>query len=744
MLHRSLPGNRSLYKILISGLVLWLLFVLVRALVRQFTRPYRRGYLLEGADIDVILSKDPNAAQSLHTVSSLKARVGPLKRNREYGPLGEVYASLNQHKQAAKYLKKAGRDRRAAEEWAKAGLPIKAAKLLLKEGDFSGAAHFFAAAERHVDAAKAYEKGGDLAKAAAAYTLAGKYGEAMAAYSEYFAHPKEPMEEQLKAAEACLALLRSEAGRANIPAETRAPLLPPLAACFEHGQRYEQAAALWCMAGDMVRAGEVFVLAGKLEEAADCLRKAGRDKEASQIAGRFYEKKGQWREAGQAFVTAGDFLRAGECYAKATEPARSGECFEKGGDHYRAGLGYAHAGRFSDAIRVLQRLRESEANFDVSRALLGRCFYELHDYEHCAATLDNHLTGKRVETANIEYFYMLALAFEQLGKLAPSKEILLKIHAVQMAYRDVTERISSISSRISMQVVGVRATPAPETAAREANLAETQVMQTVETALGGRYQLERELGRGGMGVVYLAKDIQLDRLVALKFLGTLIDDSEEYRQRFVREARTAARINHPNIIAIYDISASLGKAYIAMEYVEGPNLARYLSKKGRLEPREAVNIIAQACSAIAAVHEAGITHRDIKPDNLLVSKGGLIKLTDFGLAKAADARMTQAGTVMGTPSYMSPEQALGKDADGRSDIYSTGLVLHEVLTGNTVFRDGNVVQRQINEVPPPPSASTQGIPEKLDALVMKCIAKKPEERYQTVRELLADLRKVFS
>jgi len=245
-----------------------------------------------------------------------------------------------------------------------------------------------------------------------------------------------------------------------------------------------------------------------------------------------------------------------------------------------------------------------------------------------------------------------------------------------------------------------------------------------------------------MGVVYLARDTQLDRPVALKFLGTLLDGSEEYRKRFLREARAAAKVSHPNIVSIYDICDTEGRAYIAMEYIEGMDLHRYVRRKERLEPREAVNIVMQACSALQAVHDAGIVHRDIKPDNIVVARGGLVKLMDFGLAKGADMRLTSPNMVMGTPCYMSPEQCRGEDVDARSDIYALGLVLHEALTGQTVFADGDVLQRQQTETPRRPGEIVAGIPELLDQIVMKCIAKAADERFQTARELAANLRQV--
>jgi serine/threonine-protein kinase len=514
-----------------------------------------------------------------------------------------------------------------------------------------------------------------------------------------------------------------------------------VAARFEQARRYDVAAQLFQEAGQLVRAGEVYVQAGKLEEAAKCMRDAGKTREANQIGARFHEMNGRWAEAGTAYAGAGEFRKAGDCFAKTNDAQRSAECYEKAGEYYGAALARCHLKQYEQAILLLQKIRETDKIFDTSRALLGRCFYEMHDYEHCAATLDNHLTGKRVETTNIDYFYMLALAYEQLGKLDESQRILYKIQSVDVSYKDVAQRMTNISSRISM---GAIATPGPGAPSRtpDDDPERTQVMHMVEGLLGGRYRLEQEIGRGGMGVVYLARDTQLDRPVALKFLGTLMDGSDEYRQRFMREAKVAARVNHPNIVSIYDISATLGRAHIVMEYVQGSSLARHIREKGRLTPREAVNIFMQACSALDAIHKAGIVHRDIKPDNVLIAKGGLVKLTDFGLAKAETSRITAANVIMGTPAYMSPEQSRGLDVDARSDIYSMGLVLHEMLTGKTAFTGADMVERQQHEMPPAPGAIVEGIPEDLDRIVMKCIAKAVTERFQTVSELGAALRQV--
>lgn len=703
--------------------------------VREF---FRKDDLAERADIDALIGKNQSLNEALQDANTLRATSSFLKKNKQWDQLGEVYASIGNHAESAKYYRKAKEHSKAAEQLAKAGKHAQAGKALAKAGDHDAAGRMFLEGGKALNAAKAFEKAGSPAAAAHAYGEAGKYTQAIDLYRDYFQSPRDDEKKQAEAAKQCYELLRNEDVQSKVPEEQQKELLPAIAHAFEQQGLNEHSAQLYKMAGDLGRAGEMYVRAGKLQEAGAAYKQAGLDKEASRIGGRFYEQGGHWREAGMAYAGGEDYLKAGECFAKAKEPVRAGEFFEKSGAFSRSGLMYAQGKRYENAIDMLQKVPETDSEFEVSRALLGRCFYEMHDYAHCAATLENHLLNKRVEKGNIDYFYMLALAKEQLGLLQESRDILYKLGAVDKAYRDLDNRISNIDSRISM--MGSQAGAPPVSGSTGG--ADGAVMSMVQDTLGERYTMEKELGRGGMGVVYLAKDKQLDRKVALKFLGTLVDNNEEFRLRFVREAKTAAKINHPNIVAIYDISASQGKAYIAMEFIEGADLHKMLKSKGKLGVREALNYMSQACGALYALHEAGIVHRDIKPDNIVVTHGGLVKLMDFGLAKAADNRITKSNIVMGTPCYMAPEQALGKDVDGRADIYAMGLVLYELLTGKVIFLDGDVITRQIKEMPPKLSELVGEVPEGLDEFAYKCIAKKPDDRFKDCKEVVEAIRKI--
>ena len=672
--------------------------------------------------------------------------IGRLKKEGNYEKLGAVHKSLGKHKESARAYQRAGNKKEAAEAWEKAGYPLKAARLLYKLGDHRRAGQHYMEKKKYRKAAKVFLLAKAYPEAGEAFYLAKRYEDSVDAYEPYFTGNRDEAPQQLAAAEACAHLLKDKAAREKIPKDKLRRITMYCAKTLRRVNRPEVAAALFQQLGEFVEAGEAFLQAGHLEAAAGCMHQAGETKRASEIGGRFYESKGQWKEAGLAYEGGGNFQKAGECFSKANEPELAAENFERAQNFYAAAIATLHAKHFVEAVRLFQKMPENHLHFNESRAYLGLAFYHLKDYAHCAATLENHLLGERVRKNNIEYFWMLALAYENLGKLESSREVLLKIRTVDVGYKEVEQKLSSVQSRISMAGVGqgaaayVAEMPTMATPAPDPN--KSPVMSMVENSLKNRYELEKELGRGGMGVVYKARDTRLDRPVALKFLGSLVDGSEEYRLRFEREARAAAQVSHPNILSIYDIGVDEGSSYIAMEYVEGGNLNQYLKKSGKLSPRDAVEIIGQACEALDAVHQAGIVHRDIKPDNILLAKGGVVKLMDFGLAKGYGQRLTGSHVIMGTPCYMSPEQARGGDVDHRSDIYAMGLMLYELLTGKTVFNEGNVLERQIVEMPPPPSSVVDGVPPLLDQIIMKCIAKDPEERFQSAADLRNQLRQV--
>jgi eukaryotic-like serine/threonine-protein kinase len=261
----------------------------------------------------------------------------------------------------------------------------------------------------------------------------------------------------------------------------------------------------------------------------------------------------------------------------------------------------------------------------------------------------------------------------------------------------------------------------------------------------GRYEVVKELGRGAMGIVYLAEDTVLQRTVALKMIALTgsAHERDMHEARFRQEARAAGGISHPSIITIYDVGREGDVAFIAMELVEGQEL-RELIRDGALDAARSVELAALVADALAFAHERGIVHRDIKPGNIMVLKDGRVKIMDFGIARLREPTVkTQTGVLLGSPQYMSPEQISGQSLDGRADIFSLGVVLYEMITGVKPFDAPDLTQVLfwvVNMPAKPPSERRPGLPPVVDYIIARALKKKPEERYATAAELAADLR----
>ncbi|HET7719005.1 MAG TPA: Stk1 family PASTA domain-containing Ser/Thr kinase [Acidimicrobiales bacterium] len=266
-----------------------------------------------------------------------------------------------------------------------------------------------------------------------------------------------------------------------------------------------------------------------------------------------------------------------------------------------------------------------------------------------------------------------------------------------------------------------------------------------ERVLGGRYRLVRHLARGGMAEVYVAEDQLLNRTVAVKVLFPELAHDEAFVERFRREARAAASLNHHNIVSVYDFGEDEGSWFIVMEYVEGRNLRDVIRSEGPMDPSRAAELGAEVAAALAAAHAQGIIHRDVKPANVLIAAdAGTVKVADFGIARAAGARqgLTMPGTVLGTATYLSPEQAQGAEVDFRTDVYSLGMVLYEMLAGKPPFTGDSpvaVAYQQLSQTAPPPSTHNADVPPALDAIVMRAMAKNPDERQATAEEIREEL-----
>ena len=265
----------------------------------------------------------------------------------------------------------------------------------------------------------------------------------------------------------------------------------------------------------------------------------------------------------------------------------------------------------------------------------------------------------------------------------------------------------------------------------------------------GKYELRRILGKGAMGTVYEGFDPIIARQVAIKTVRLPDPDDVEAQEelaRFKREAQAAGRLSHPNIVGVFDYGETPELAYIVMEFVDGTSLKDVVDKKERFELAEIVRIMESLMAGLQFSHDRGVVHRDIKPANIMLTKSGEIKIADFGIARIESSSMTQAGTILGTPSYMSPEQFMGQTVDSRTDLYSSGVMLYQLLTGEKPFEGGltAIMHKVLNTEPPPPSALSVTVPHAFDNVVQKAMAKRPADRFATANEFATTLREAFT
>jgi eukaryotic-like serine/threonine-protein kinase len=334
-----------------------------------------------------------------------------------------------------------------------------------------------------------------------------------------------------------------------------------------------------------------------------------------------------------------------------------------------------------------------------------------------------------------ELLYNLGLDFErkrQFNKAASVYE-----HIAQAGhFKDIDERVKKLKVAGETMIFGLGG----------GRKDSTVLMDSADTKPTlGRYEVVKELGRGAMGTVYLGKDPRINRDVAIKTLRYEEVDEEqlaEVKKRFFREAEAAGKLSHPNIVTIYDVGEDYEIAYMAMELLEGSDLAKYCHKDNLLPLPEVVRIVNSVAKALDYAHENGVVHRDIKPANIMILKSGEIRVADFGIARVMTSSKTQTGVVLGTPSYMSPEQIAGQKVDGRSDLFSLGVVFYELLTGEKPFQGDSIATLMFNittSAPPSLKEIAPGLPEKCIAIIERLLAKDRESRYQQGRDLVNDL-----
>ncbi len=674
----------------------------------------------------------------------------------------ELYLKGHKFDSAGRIFSQQGENKRAAEAYLEAGNKSVAAEMFEKAGDFRRAGDCYAQTDFARHAAKAYVKCNEWKKAAECLdqvileesTGAGATDPARQAETRKLVR-----------------MAGDLYGRAGLHDKARAVFergglwIPAAELALAHGSK-EHAAALFQKGGDAPRAAEVLKALGKGVEALRLLGEHHRDKGQEAEAARCYEEAGEHLAAGDLYRMLEQYEKAGSCYETLGEFAQAAEMFKSAGDRVRAGQNYERCNRFAEAaeclantgepereadllsragnklraaeiqlangleeaaIKTLQELVPEHADFAKASALLGGIFLKHGKLSLAIKKLTHAIGSSSVSHDNVQAFCSLASVYEANQEVQEAVELYEKILAFDYAHADVSVRLESARALLKKQ-----AAEKQEAAQSSAQLSASQKE--------GRYKIVGKLGRGGMGVVYKAQDSVLDRIVAFKVLPETLKENPQALKNFLREAKSAAQLNHPNIVTVFDAGEQDGAYYIAMEYVDGHTLKEIIKHRGRISPGGINHVLSQLCEALAYAHESKIVHRDVKTANAMWTKDKKAKIMDFGLAKAVEEMRNHTTVVSGTPYYMSPEQTLGKNVDHRTDIYSLGVSVFEMATGTLPFREGNLPYHHVHTAPPDPREFHADVPESLCAIIARCLEKDPANRYQSARDILTDLR----
>ena len=728
-----------------------------------------------------------------------------LVKQGQFAAAAELYAEAGSFDKAADLFVRAEQFVRAAEVRQDQNRFLEAAELYEKAGRFEAAGTLLAAHGESARAAESYLKAGRLTVAAELFEKCGEFAKAgdchaKSGFQRYAARAYVKSQQWEKAARALDEVVSEEGARTGTGQDPRKQkelrtLVMQAGKLWEQAGNLERAEQVLERGGCLVpaaeiavrrerwaKAAELFVSAREPLRAADALRRIGQDQEAARLLGEYHRDRGEDEEAARNLEQAGDFLSAGDhyrklerygeaaaCYERQGELAQAAEMSRMGGDARRAAELFERAGRFADAaecwgtasepqkqaaalvkagrpleagelyhregldddaLKVLQQVDPAHPGFTRSCLLLGEIFRSKGMLRLSIKKFQQATAGAELGRETLPAYFALACVHEDNGELREAVDLYEKILSFDYHFGDVESRLAAARRKLeeagpaTADAAAGRATPAP--------------------GQPGRYQTLGELGRGGMGIVYKAKDTVLDRVVAYKVLPDTLKENPQALRNFLREAKSAAQLNHPGIVTVYDAGEQDGRYYIAMEYVDGTTLKEIVRRKGKIPAKGVLHVLIQMCEALAYAHDKKIVHRDIKTANTMWTRDRKAKIMDFGLAKVMEEVRNHTTLVSGTPYYMSPEQTLGRNVDHRTDLYSLGVTVFELATGVLPFREGNVPYHHVHTPAPDPRSIEPTLPEPLAAIISRCLQKDPDARYGSAREILVEVRTAFS
>ena len=489
---------------------------------------------------------------------------------------------------------------------------------------------------------------------------------------------------------------------------------------------------------------------GQIERAAEQLESAGRSREAAELrrtisdferAAALFEKAGEILKAAEMYEAAEAWPAAARAHVRLESWSDAGRCFEAAhdidgligalegqGEILRAARLAREHGDRARSIRLLQTVGAKDPEYGSAGQLLSLAYENEGHLDLAAQQLERCLAEFPPGEFAPELELHLSELFDRGGDVPEALEVLETLRGRDPTYPGIAARIEALRKKVSG--------PARPLDTGSFTLPPGATAFVAED----RYEILEEVGRGGMGVIYKARDRRLGRTVALKRMPDSLRDHPAAVQLFLGEAQAAARMNHPNIVTLYDADQMNGHFFITMELLEGLGLNVILKQRTRFGPRDTARLGVQVCAGLQFAHDQGIVHRDIKTSNLYVTRDKVLKIMDFGLAKILEAvRDNGSSVIAGTPFYMAPEQTAGNVSDGRTDLYALGVTLFELSTGRLPFKEGDVAEQHRNAAPPDPRSLIPDYPSDLAELILKLMAKRPEDRPNRADEVAAAL-----